>query len=437
MAELGSDALAGEFLLRYDLVEGAAELLGRALETQEDNGEVHSRLAEALCALDDLEGAVEHYETAKRLLGNNALVDSNLGIVHTLQGKHDAAIEAHARALASLPEPGLTPLRVILIWNAAPTLLASGRLVEGWDAYEARIPVGFGPKLETVLPEWGVDGADARSVLVLAEQGLGDELLFASCLPELLGEAGSVYVECDPRLVSLLARSFPAARIGPRGTWNKAAMTGARRRQPAAYIAAGSLPRRYRRRLDHFPADGAYLRPDQRRVDRWRRRLDRLPAGIRVGISWRSVLTDGRRRREYAPLLAWEPILGRPGVQFVNLQYGDCERELLDVERALGITIHRWEDLDLFSDLEEVAALITALDVVVAPRNAVAHLAGALGTKTLMLANPHTWSDLGTGSLPWFPAVTPFYRTSGGSWAEAIEPASELLGSQHRDPPLQ
>jgi hypothetical protein len=433
LVEVGSDALAGEFLLRYDLVEGAAELFGRALETREDDGEVHARLAGALYVLDDLEGAVEHYETAKRLIGSNVLVDSNLGIVHTLQGRHDAAIKAHGRALETLPDQGITPLRVILIWNAAHSLLASGRLPEGWDAYEARIPLGLGPALGAGLPEWGGHGADARNVLVLPEQGLGDELLFATCLPDLLAEAAGVYLECDPRLVDLLTRSFPAARIGPRGTWSKARATGSCGRRPTACIAAGSLPRRYRRRLDEFPADGAYLRPDRQRVDRWRRRLRRLPAGIRVGVSWRSVLAAGERRREYATLLAWAPILAQPGVQPVNLQYGDCEEELQNVERTLGIRIHRWRDLDMLDDLEEVAALVAALDIVVAPRNAVAHLAGAIGTRTLMLANPFTWSDLGTGALPWFPAVTSLYRPPGGSWHEAIELAAELLGRVVRE----
>lgn len=428
MAEIGSDALAGEFLLRHDMVDGAAMLLSRALETRETDAEVHARLAAALCCLDDLPGAIEHYERAKRLIGNDALVDSNLGIVLTLQGRHDAAIKAHGRALASLPEVGITPLRVILIWNAAHTLLAAGHLQEGWDAYEARVPLGLGPDQKPALPELATDGADARSVLVLAEQGLGDELLFASCLPDLLDQAGCVYAECDPRLVALLRRSFPTTRVGPRGRWSAPRTTGSAEPGPEAYIPAGSLPRRYRRGLDDFPADGAYLRPDQQRVDTWRMHLDTLPAGIRVGISWRSILTGGARRREYAPLLAWAPILSQPGAQFVNLQYGSLAEELQGIERELGVTVHSWEDLDLFNDLDGVAALIAALDVVVAPRNTVAHLAGAIGTPTLMLANPYGWSDLGTRSLPWFPAVTNVYRRPGGSWADAIEGAANLLG---------
>jgi len=405
----------------------------RALDDRPADAALHARLAQMLCFLDDLDGAVEQYETIKRVVGDDPLVESNLGIVLTLQGRLDAAMDAHRRALGGAPE-GLTPLRVILLWNTGLTLLASGRLREGWDAYEARIPLGLGPRTRAPLPEWGVTGDDPRSVLVVGEQGVGDEVLFGSCLSDLPDGAGRVYVECDPRLVSLLSRSFPKARVGPHGTWSAPSVTASPGEGPEAYIAAGSLPRRYRRDHASFPADGAYLRPDPEKVAGWRARLANLPCGIKVGISWRSVRAGVQRRRDYATLRAWAPILRRSDMQFVNLQYGDCERELLDVERQLGITIHRWDDLDLFDDLEGVAALIAALGIVVAPRNAVAHLAGAVGTKTVMLANPYTWSDLGTGSLPWFPAVTPVYRAPGGTWDSPIEKVAGLL-VQAVDPP--
>jgi hypothetical protein len=428
VSRLGAEALAGEFLLRYGVEEGAAELLARAVDAGEGDGQVHARLAEVLWALDDLPSAIEHYESAKRLLGSGSLVDSCLGIVLTLQGELDAAMDAHRRALAALPQGGISARSVLLVWNAAHTLLASGRLTAGWDAYEARIPVGQGPRARDDLPDWGAVRPDKRRVLVFEEQGVGDQVLFGSCLPDLLGESRHVCVECDPRLVPLFARSFPLADFGPTGTWSGSDVGGPGAADgPEATIALGSLPRRYRRALNDFPADGAYLRADPDRVNASRRRLDELPPGPRVGVSWRSILTGGRRRREYAPLPDWAPILARPGVQLVNLQYGDCEDELLALERELGITIARWPDVDLRNDLDGVAALIAALDAVVAPRNSVAHIAGAVGTATAMLANPHVWSDLGTDSLPWFPRVTTVYRKPGDKWAAAIERAAALL----------
>jgi hypothetical protein len=428
---LGSDALAGELLMRHDLAEGAAQLLGRALELSDGEAEVHARLAQALYFLDDLEGAIEHYKSARRLAMDDALVDSNLAIVLTFQGQLDAAMDAHRRALATAPEApdgAITPLRVVLLWNAAHTLLASGRLIDGWDAYEARVPIGFGPRTRVGLPEWRGGAADTSSVLVLGEQGIGDQVLFASCLPDLISEAERVHIECDPRLAPLFARSFPAAHVRSPGRSSGSGVNEPRRGGADAYVALGSLPRRYRRSLDDFSNDGAYLRADPVRVNTWRARLDQLPPGPRVGITWRSVSAFGARRREYAPLLLWAPILEQQRLQFINLQYGDCEQELLDVERELGITIHRWDDFDLFDDLDGVAALIEALDAVVAPRNSVAHIAGAVGTKTAMLANPFVWSDLGTSSLPWFPAVTTFYRRPGGAWTEPITAAAEVLG---------
>lgn len=421
---MDADALAGEFLLRYGCVDGAAELFARTLEHDEDDGRVHARLAEALQYLDDLPTAVEHYEAAKRLLGSEGLADSNLGIVLTLQGRLDEALDAHRRALSSAPEGAVTPSSLVMIWNAAHTLLASGHLTDGWDAYEARVPLGLGPANDAGLPAWDDGDPHTRSVLVLGEQGVGDEILFASCVPDLIDEAESVYLECDPRLVPLMCRAFPTAQVGPRGTWSRSGAGSTPSDGPESVIASGSLPRRYRRHPKDFPADGAYLHADPDRLRAWRARLDRLPPGPRIGISWRSILNGPERLREYAPLAAWTPVLARPGAQFVNLQYGDCEREITDVERDLGSTIHRWTELDLLNDFAELAALISALDLVIAPRNSVAHLAGALGTRTVMVANPHVWTELGTGALPWFPAVTVVHRKPGTSWAEPLEAAA-------------
>jgi hypothetical protein len=426
VSHLGADALAGELLLRCGYPVGAAQLLGRALRSDERNAQVHVRLAEALCDLDDLPGAIEHYESAKRLLGNDALVDSNLGIVLTHKGELDAAMDVHRRALAAVPHDRLSLTTVAILWNAAHTWLAAGRLAEGWNAYEARIPLGLGPAACSGLPDWGAAGIDARSVVVLEEQGVGDQVLFASCLADLIGEAREVFVECDPRLAPLMARSFPAAHFGPTGGWSLSVGHGDG--GPEAYIALGSLPRRYRRTLDRFPVDGAYLHADPERVDAWRERLQELPAGRKVGISWRSIFPAGARTREYGTLRDWAPILKQPGVQFVSLQYGDCEQELVEVAREFGVHIAQWADFDPFNDLDGVAALIDVLDAVIAPRNSVAHLAGAIGTCTFMLANPYVWSDLGTGAFPWFPAVTMLYRTPGESWAEPIRQVAEAIG---------
>ena len=121
--------------------------------------------------------------------------------------------------------------------------------------------------------------------------------------------------------------------------------------------------------------------PDAARVDAWRERLAALGPGPYVGISWRSKIQTAERRLEYTRLDEWGEIFAVPGVTWVNLQYDDCNRELRDAEQRFGVQIHRWDWLDLMNDFDEVAALITALDLVVAPFNAVSMLSGALGVR--------------------------------------------------------
>ena len=151
-------------------------------------------------------------------------------------------------------------------------------------------------------------------------------------------------------------------------------------------------------------------------------------------MSWRSRLNTAERRLEYTRLDEWGPILSVPGVTWVNLQYDDCERELAAAERTFGVTVHRWEWLDLMNDFEEMAALTTALDLVVAARNAVAMLGGAVGVPTVMMGNRWDWSDLGSDTSPWFPTIKLVYRHLGEEWDAVIATAAAAVRdlAQHR-----
>ena len=109
------------------------------------------------------------------------------------------------------------------------------------------------------------------------------------------------------------------------------------------------------------------------------------------------------------------------------LQYDQCEREVTDAQRRFGIRIHRWHDLDLMNDLENVAALTCNLHAVIAPRNAVAMLSGALGTDTIALGNAGDWAECGTTQLPWFTTLECINRSIDGDWAPVIaETASRI-----------
>jgi hypothetical protein len=258
-----------------------------------------------------------------------------------------------------------------------------------------------------------------RILLVYAEQGVGDELLFASCLPELIAQAGHVVLACAPRLTSLYARSFPTATV--RGCPHESSREWLADVPPLdMHIPIGSLPLFLRRTLGHFPMRVGYLQPHLLRQRRWEQRLAALGPGRKIGVAWRSLV--GRQSHVSCPSLEeWDVVLTCPGVHWVNLQYDGHEDELTMAQRRWGVALHTWEDLDVMHELDEVAALISALDLVIVPETMMAVLAGGLGQPVWRLAQyVCDWDILGTAVLPWFPTLRLYRQPQPGDWSGAL-----------------
>jgi hypothetical protein len=184
------------------------------------------------------------------------------------------------------------------------------------------------------------------------------------------------------------------------------------------YSLAGSLLRYLRPTLGHFPLHSGYLVPEATQQERWQTRLAALGAGLRIGIAWRSRVQTQRRSRRYTSLSEWQPVLTMPGVHWVNLQYDDCEAELTTVEQQWGVTIHRWADLDIFTDVDGVAALMSALDLVISPATMVGQLAAGIGTPVWRLSSyAHDEMFLGTEVVPWYPTMRVYHQAQLGEWA--------------------
>ena len=381
--------------------------------------------------LGELPEAIECLERAFELSDTSPNAHSNLGIVLAQAGRFDEMTTHFRTSIAAEPENSL------LHSNGAYGLLTAGELNDGWREWEWGAVHG-GPRGEErrlEVPRWTPDSPPGR-VICYREQGVGDELLFASCYPDLIAAANDVVIECDRRLVELFGRSFPDAEIRAQ-TFSPFA--GETMHDFDYAIPAGSLPQWFRPSIAAFPDRRAFLAADPERVRAWQERLAEAGPGPYVGMSWRSKLQTAERRLEYTRLDEWAPLLTIPGVTWINLQYDDCERELKAAERQFGVTVHRWEWLDLMNDFEEIAALTCALDLVVAARNAVAMLGGALGVPTVMMGNRWDWSDLGTDTSPWFPTVRLAYRHIGDEWdavlATAAAAARELTAAGSRTPP--
>ncbi|WP_420566479.1 hypothetical protein [Thalassobaculum sp.] len=310
---------------------------------------------------------------------------------------------------------------------------AVGDLGRGWDLEATRTSgprfhrmVGLPPKVEG--PDLPPEG-----MLVAVEQGIGDELLFMSCLPDLLAECPAPVVEADPRLHPLFARSFPGLRLIDRQVRaeGKGAIYDYTRIVPAlgltSHIHAGDLPGRYCRDRSRPLTRGGYLKADPSKVAHWRDRLDRLPGeGPVIGLCWRSMVRGALRAAYYAELPQMLPILRTPGYRFVSLQYDHNLEELDGLRREHGIDLWHPEDLDQMEDLDGVAALISALDGVVSTATSVCVLSGALGCPTIRLDS--SFYSILDGRDFFFADIKPTMRRGERmNISLAIERAAELL----------
>jgi tetratricopeptide (TPR) repeat protein len=307
--------------------------------------------------------------------------------------------------------------------------LHQGELCKGWDYYEngfgSLLPVAaLRSKRKFLQPQWQGESIGDKTLLIWREQGLGDEIEFATCLHDVSLTGMNVILECEPRLIDIFKRTYPAftvraESIGP--DFFSAA------HDFDVQCAIGSLPRIFRREMASFAQPVTPLTLLESSVQTYKERLSGYSSKKLVGICWRSGLFSIARNLNYTALLDWKELLVQQDFQFVNLQYGDCENELLEIEAALGIQILRWPDLDLKNDLENVLALIKNLDAVVTVGTAVSSLAGSCDVPTYLLAKPG-WMMLGqTDRYPWYSCVTPLLADKDEHLAKKIPHIPELI----------
>jgi FkbM family methyltransferase len=225
-------------------------------------------------------------------------------------------------------------------------------------------------------------------------------------------------VECDKRLVPLFARSFPEARVIAR--LESHAHYPRQLPAPDLKVAIGSLPRYFRPSLDSFPRTPGYLVPDQAAVHRWKDRYEALGRGLKVGISWKGGKELFVRRSRSTELSLWKEVLALKGAHFINLQYGDCAAELQSVHEHQGVTIHRWPGSDPLADLDDFAAQIASLDLVLSVDNATVHMAGALGIPTwILLPRGSDWRWMQEcDDTPWYGSTSLFrQQQEPGNWS--------------------
>ncbi len=413
----------GASLLELGDVERAAAEFEQAIAAQPDFAFAHNNLGYVLLRdLGDYERGIAHIETALRLAPHDPGAWCNYTMSLSHQGRLDEAIVICDRLLAARPDMHEARL------NRALAALRLGRFAEAWPDYEARklvrsnyIPRAF------PFTEWRGEALVGKTILAYAEQGLGDEIMFASCLPELIARAGHCVVECSPRLEKLFARSFPDAVVHAGGQAERDQRWLSSLGRVDYQVAIGSLPAYFRRQRADFPAHQGYLHAGAGQTARWRERLRALGSGLKVGISWRGGMASTRRELRSMQLLDWLPLLKTPGCDFVSLQYGECGAELVALAGQHGFAAHHWPQA--IEDYDETAALVAALDLVISVQTAVVHLSGALGRPAwaLVPAVPEWRYQQSGETMPWYPGVRLLRQPQLGDWQPVVARAAQDL----------
>jgi hypothetical protein len=265
-------------------------------------------------------------------------------------------------------------------------------------------------------PTW--DGDASEAVFVWREQGIGDEIMFGSMLPALHAISSKVILECDQRLIPIYERSFPEGIrfVSHRNQVSEDEYT--------SHIAVGSLLKHFRRKLEDFSSvSPGWLKAEPKKIASLRERLRSKASDKVIGISWQTNATGTKSYQRNIPLDILAKYLKPVQAKFVNLQYDSTTDVLLNAEKSTGLKIDNIDEIDIYNDIDGLAALISACDIVVSIDNSTVHLAGALGIDTRVLlpeVADERWG-LDSSDSYWYDHLTLYRQISKDDWSNPLE----------------
>lgn len=400
--------------------ENALSVFNHALTLAPKNTEALNSRGLALRAIGRTEEAEQDFRNALVIDPTFNTARLNLAnLLHKSQGA-EAAVAVMNEAVAQMPDDAKAHI------ERGHIFLQEGRIAEGWDDYAWRfhLPPDFAGKREFPFPSWNGEDLKNQTLLIWGEQGIGDEILYGSLIGEAVAQAKHVVVECDQRLAPLFSRSFPSVNVFERAIRPNRQLL----RQTIDYqIAMGDLCRFLRPDIQAFTGSGAYLTVDPQRKATYRERyLSHAPDQLIVGIAWHS----GRSKDGWLktiPLEQWTPILSRPNVTFVSLQYGQHLDEIETARSETNSDLVLDPDVDPLKDMDTFAAQVAAMDLVITNSNAAAHVAGAVSIPVWTMI-PHLgsggllwyWFKEGKKSL-WYDSMTLYRQTQWQQWTDVID----------------
>jgi tetratricopeptide (TPR) repeat protein len=395
-----------------------------AIRINPDYADAFNNRGNTLQELKRFDDAFASFTEAIRINPKNADFFINRGSTLLLLNRFDDALASYTEAIR------IEPNNADAFYNRGLLSLLNCEFVDGFNDCLHRWNSKDFPSypIKSSLPRCTPE-TFGEHVLLWAEQGLGDEVLYAGLLSEALNRDVSITLSADKRLLPILQRSFPEVRLIDNLVLRDSSVDEGYDFQ----APVGDLG--YLLKVDTAlikSTRSPYLKSDPQMRMRYRSALSSLGEGLACGIAWKSANKQFGADKS-VNLNSFRSLLTTPGFSFVNLQYGDVGAEIQSAKEELGVTIHQIEGLDVFNDIDGLLALIDACDVVVTTSNVTAHLAGSAGKRAAVLV-PYGkgkiwyWHKDHEYSL-WYPNLRLFYQDDPLDWTKPIDACTQWIRS--------
>lgn len=391
--------MTGYIMLEAERYGLAYHIYERCAQLDPGISEIYSNMGMCLEEY-DAERAIQMFQQAYHVDPANARAYANEGLMRLLIGEPERCVELSDYALT------LDKDLVAAKHNRGLARLMMRQWTGGWDDFFHTVGVKHRERRDYGLPEWS---GEPGTVVVYGEQGVGDEIMYASCLPDIMA-TNDIVLDCDSRLRGLFSRSFDCPAYGTRFKTETELMDD---HKPDYQCAIGQLPYFYRKTDESFPGR-AYLKPDPERCIQWRALFDTFK-GKKVGLAWRGGLPNTGMSRRSMELSDLEPILNNHDT-FISLEYKDVDQSELD---KYGVKNYPRATAK-GGDIDDLAALVSQLDYVVTACTTVVYVAGALGIPCYVLVpeRPGYRYHAEGDTFPWYSSVS-LVRQSG-TWRDTV-----------------
>lgn len=401
--------------------EEAFKCYTRALEINPVNTEALNNLGILHQERGDLDEAIVILEKAIAEKPNYAEAHNNLGIALQKNGNRPDAIKHYREAIKHKPD------YVDAVFNLSFSLLLEGNLKEGLEYYEWRWrdPKNRSRWRDFPQPLWDGSDISGKRLLVWGEQGIGDEIVYASLYRELIARGADCIFECQERLVPLFQRSFPEAQVVARTNPADPRLLDA---SIDFQCPAASITRWLLASFEEGPDRENYLKADPQKVKALRAKYTNNSTDKIVGLGWWT--QNSKLKQTYnIPIEDFDRVLKTPGVVFVNLQYGDHSEEIEAVYQRTGVRILQDDEIDPLKNMDDFAALEGSMDLVISIVSSTSVLASGLGVPVWGLLPEFTewrWGNDSDHCL-WYPSMRLFRQGKRGENAQLGEDLKQAL----------